>query len=70
MGMTASAMDVRLIFSEVGIEGKVHTMEERANIVMSLPHFKAMLNVMLNNLPIIEKSEADAQAALLAEKPN
>ncbi len=69
---SANIFDVRILFNEVVIEeGKRVTVERRANIVMSVSEFMALVQLLNANVPVIQKSiqmQAEAmQKAQMAE---
>ena len=59
-------LDVRLAFNEILIERNPRRVAviRRANVVMSYPHFKAMVEVLNNTLSQIEAAATNEQRAM------
>jgi hypothetical protein len=51
MEIAISPMDARLNFNEVISDGKSIQIERRASVVMSIPHLKAMAQVLAQHVP-------------------
>jgi hypothetical protein len=64
MQMSASLMDVRLLFNEIINKGDTITVEQRANIVMSHQHFRAMVEICINGLRAIQHAESESARSL------
>ncbi len=64
MQLTISSMDARLLFNEIIAEGGPLTVERRANVVMPIPHLRAMATVLIENI-----KKHDERAAAKEKQP-
>jgi len=62
--IATSSIDVRLLFNEIIMERGNIAVERRANVVMSIDHFRAMMQVLARSQPAQDaKTVADAKTA-------
>jgi hypothetical protein len=59
MQLMLSALDARLLFNEILSEGGPIMVERRANIVMPVPHLRAMAKVLNDNISALDERLAD-----------
>jgi len=70
VGLSATPWDVRMLFSEIVIDGTEPRAELRASVVMSLPHARAFLEALKAAIPGMEAAAAANAAANLKAAEN
>jgi hypothetical protein len=68
MDVAAGPLDVRLDFHELFPNEGAISRERRASVVMSVPHFKAMVKVLNDQLAKLDEYSAAFEKALAAKK--
>jgi hypothetical protein len=66
--VAGSSMDMRLIFSEIILDHGKASVEQRANIVMSIPHFIATVQLLNDQLGQMIKTQSKQQQQLAEAK--
>jgi hypothetical protein len=68
MDVTMGMLDVRLDFHEVFPDQGKLLREQRASVVMSIPHFRAVMKVLNSQMPKLDLAVSEFEKALANQK--